>query len=288
MPFLQARLSLLALIAASISAMGAVDAASPGIIARADAATDAHTSPAPRQASVCPTGQFLNPGPPATCQSCPPLNNCVAVTCTGVYDATCMQCARGFSGPQCSECDAGYYTAASPTGAPMCAQCPRGAGACNDGIWVCSGPTDSRCGCEKGRYPNPINGGYHCMPCRQIAHCSLATCTNGEMSVCETCYEGYGGMQCNTCTAGYFAMASEVIAGRTECRQCPTMPECQATACSSPQDAYCVLCLKGFKEPSCTECDTGFYPTVCLSVLSLLYCSPPSVCPTVPKRQATA
>ncbi|KAM9699005.1 LOW QUALITY PROTEIN: laminin subunit beta-4 [Dama dama] len=195
-------------------------------------------------------------------------------------------CRGQAAGRCCDRCLAGYF------GFPNCRPC-----LCNGLAELCDPETGScfNCGgfttgrnCERcidGYYGNPSSGQSYC-PCprpdvpssgRYFAHsCYQNPWSSGV--VCS-CLQGYAGVQCGECSAGFYGNPG--ISG-APCRPCACNNNIDVTDAGScsPVTGECLKCLYNTQGPSCQLCKPGYFGSAVDQTCTRCSCHPSGVSPT--------
>ncbi|KAB0376143.1 hypothetical protein FD755_012786 [Muntiacus reevesi] len=216
-------------------------------------------------------------------------------------------CRGQVTGRHCDRCLAGYF------GFPNCRPC-----LCNGLAELCDPETGSclNCGgfttgrnceikricldrCIDGYYGNPSSG-QSCRPCprpdvpsssRYFAHSCYQHLWNSDV-ICN-CLQGYAGVQCGECSAGFHGNPG--ISG-APCRPCACNNNIDVTDAGScsPVTGECLKCLYNTQGPNCQLCKPGYFGSarsdmhVDGSVLLGCSCHPSGVSPTECPRSGEA
>uniref|UniRef100_A0A8C3WP70 Laminin subunit beta 4 n=1 Tax=Catagonus wagneri TaxID=51154 RepID=A0A8C3WP70_9CETA len=190
------------------------------------------------------------------------------------------------AGRRCDQCLAGYF------GFPNCRPC-----LCNGFAELCDPETGScfRCGgfttgrnCERcidGYYGNPSSG-QSCRPCLcpdvpSSSQYFARSCYQNPWSsavICN-CLQGYTGVQCGECSAGFYG--NPRISG-TPCRPCACNNNIDVTdpeSCS-PVTGECLKCLNNTQGPRCQLCKPGYFGSALNQTCRRCSCHPSGVSPT--------
>ncbi|KAM6202282.1 laminin subunit beta-4 [Rhynchocyon petersi] len=214
----------------------------------------------------------------------------------GSKDTLCDQitgqcpCHNEVAGRRCDQCLAGYF------GFPNCRPCP-----CNGFAELCDPETGScfNCGafttgqnCERcidGYYGNPPSG-QPCRPCQcpdapssnqYFAHSCYQEAWSSDV-ICN-CLQGYAGIQCGECSAGFYGNPS--MSG-APCQPCACNGNIDVTdpeACS-PVTGECLRCLHNTWGPNCELCKPGHFGSALNQTCRRCSCHPsgvnPAECPS--------
>ncbi|XP_007943246.1 laminin subunit beta-4 [Orycteropus afer afer] len=199
-------------------------------------------------------------------------------------------CHGEVAGRHCDQCLAGYF------GFPDCHPCP-----CNGFAELCDPETGAcfNCGgfttgpnCERcldGYYGNPSSG-QSCHPClcpdapssnQYFAHSCYQN--PGSSDIICNCLQGYAGIQCGECSAGFYG--NPRISG-APCRPCDCNDNIDVTdpeACSRVT-GECLRCLHNTQGPNCQLCKPGHFGSALNQTCRRCSCHPsgvnPSECPS--------
>ncbi|XP_060052389.1 laminin subunit beta-4 [Erinaceus europaeus] len=207
---------------------------------------------------------------------------------SSVCDQITGQCAchGEVTGRHCDQCLSGYF------GFPNCHPC-----LCNGFTELCDPETGScfNCGefttgrnCERcidGYYGNPSSGQY-CRPCQcpdvpssnqYFAHSCYQNSWSSEI-ICS-CLQGYTGMQCEECSAGFYR--DPRISG-APCQPCACNNNIDLTDPESCNKATgeCLRCLHNTQGPNCQLCKPGHFGSALNQTCRRCSCHPSGVSPT--------
>jgi hypothetical protein len=181
-------------------------------------------------------------------------------SCDGSSGEVQCECAEGYTGDDCSECDEGYHADGDECVEDETCRadsCPDNA-TCDDstGVIVCE--------CDEGYSGDDCDecaAGYHDDggECVEDTSCRDNTCPNGScddssgVPVC-TCNPGYAGEHCDECDAGYHADGDECVEDQV-CGpdSCPPNASCDDTG-----GVIECTCNEGYQGDDCSECDSPF------------------------------
>ncbi|XP_003782634.1 laminin subunit beta-4 [Otolemur garnettii] len=198
-------------------------------------------------------------------------------------------CYGEVAGRRCDRCLAGYF------GFPNCRPCP-----CNGFAELCDPETGScfNCrgfttgrNCERcidGYYGNPSSG-QPCRPClcpdvpssnQYFAHSCYQNPWSSDV-ICN-CLQGYLGIQCKECSAGFYR--NPKLSG-APCQPCACNNNIDVTdpeSCS-PVTGECLRCLHNTWGPNCQLCKPGYFGSALNQTCRRCSCHPsgvnPAVCP---------
>uniref|UniRef100_A0A2K6GEB6 Laminin subunit beta 4 n=1 Tax=Propithecus coquereli TaxID=379532 RepID=A0A2K6GEB6_PROCO len=194
-------------------------------------------------------------------------------------------CHGEVAGRRCDQCLAGYF------GFPNCRPCPcngfaehcdPGTGSC----FNCRGFTTGR-NCERcidGYYGNPSSGQL-CRPClcpdvpssnQYFAHSCYQNPWSSDV-ICS-CLQGYVGIQCGECSAGFYG--NPKISG-APCRPCACNNNIDVTdpgSCSRVT-GECLRCLHNTQGPNCQLCRPGYFGSALNQTCRRCSCHPSGVNP---------
>ncbi|XP_057586299.1 laminin subunit beta-4 isoform X2 [Hippopotamus amphibius kiboko] len=195
-------------------------------------------------------------------------------------------CHGEVAGRRCDQCLAGYF------GFPNCHPC-----LCNGFAELCDPETGScfNCGgfttgrnCERcidGYYGNPSSG-QSCRPCpcpdvpssnQYFAHSCYQNPWSSDI-ICN-CLQGYAGVQCGECSAGFYG--NPRISG-APCQPCACSNNIDVTdpeSCS-PVTGECLKCLHNTQGPSCQLCKPGHFGSALNQTCKRCSCHPSGVSPS--------
>ncbi|XP_069317964.1 laminin subunit beta-4 [Eulemur rufifrons] len=194
-------------------------------------------------------------------------------------------CHGEVAGHRCDRCLAGYF------GFPNCRPC-----LCNGFAEQCDPETGScfNCGgfttgrncerCMDGYYGNPSSG-QPCRPClcpdvpssnQYFAHSCYQNPWSSDV-VCN-CLQGYVGIQCGECSAGFYG--NPKISG-APCRPCACNNNIDVTdpeSCSRVT-GECLRCLHNTRGPNCQLCRPGYFGSALNQTCRRCSCHPSGVNP---------
>ena len=180
------------------------------------------------------------------------------------------ECQTNYTGLSCEECAMGFTRTSSGT-CEAC-QCNGRSETCNPETGECTNCSENTAGrscnqCAEGTYGDPTRD-IDCLSCPcpltsgigQFARdCILLN--NSSSVMCLNCPSGHTGLQCETCTGGFFGDPQGVFGQPTGCSDClcngninPSVPG----SCNSV-NGVCLICLNNSAGDQCQRCANGFF-----------------------------
>lgn len=166
-------------------------------------------------------------------------------------------CMSGYTGPQCEDCEEGYYT----NGTSGCLACSCDSfGAVNH---LCD--SSGTCACKAGVYGpkcDDCHPGFFrfsstgCQPCQCNNHTNYC---HPQSGVCMSCLDNTQGGNCEECKPGFYR--SPGAASTDACVSCPCSNTSSNGSCRSDSEGFpvCDQCLPGYGGQQCDSCSAGFY-----------------------------